>query len=278
MNRHKIREISEDHYDNLEEAISHLKKDPHAAAIHRFRVECKKQRAFFRMLSEALPGNRRIRITKDLKKLYHLAGIIREHQLQERRVLKGTRLAPKPPRVYLNLLQQKIDQLNPALYKIVSKDLLPTCRKMTNALLPSQFPVARFREYIMLQWDSIYSVLDSRNFSDRNIHLIRKKMKDLHYNTRYFEGISPEQLGRIVWKGKDAEWIDKLLTELGNFQDRCNSIALLRAHWLNKFDVYNKRLLERLKKEWIEDKLLKKQKILQKLVNNFCRQQAVVLA
>ncbi|NOT50207.1 MAG: CHAD domain-containing protein [Chitinophagaceae bacterium] len=269
MNRKLLEKISNDHYDKMAGIVSGLLKGINQATIHRFRVEYKKLRAFFRMLSIAEPGVKRIRIQKELKNAYTIAGSIRDLQLQERRVLKATLRDSKKPRTYLNLVQEKIDKLQPELIEILSGNSIEKSRRKTGRLLPSKFLLSSFRQYVQEKWELIYAILASGNFSDSNIHIIRKNLKDLYYNVKQYTGLRQERLSVLVWKERDEAWFDKLLMELGSFQDRCNSVALLKAYWLIKSGNYNKTQLERIKKEWIKDKIARKQSLLQTIRNNF---------
>ena len=117
-------------------------------------------------------------------------------------------------------------------------------------------------------------ILVSRHFSDDNIHAIRKSLKDLFYNLKIYEGAEHELLSLSIWKGKDEQYFNKLLDELGSFQDKCTAIALLKSYWLNSLNTYNRELLERIKKGWVKDKVRMKKMLVKKLKADVVLQQA----
>ncbi|MEJ0105929.1 MAG: hypothetical protein WDO19_26740 [Bacteroidota bacterium] len=39
-------------------------------------------------------------------------------------------------------------------------------------------------------------------------------------------------LAMSIWKGKNEAWFNALLDELGNFQDKYTSVALLKSYWI----------------------------------------------
>ena len=87
----------------------------------------------------------------------------------------------------------------------------------------------------------------------------------MFYNLKVYEGIEHEILYISIWKGKDGQYFDKILDELGSFQDNCTSIALLKSYWLNSLNTYDRELLELTKKQWIKNKVSMKQLLLKKL-------------
>ena len=87
----------------------------------------------------------------------------------------------------------------------------------------------------------------------------------MFYNLKIYVGVEYEQLSLTIWKGKDEEYFNKLIDELGSFQDKCTAIALLKSYWLNSLNKYNRELLERIKKGWIKDKVSMKQLLVKKL-------------
>ena len=72
-----------------------------------------------------------------------------------------------------------------------------------------------------------------------------------------------------VWKGMDAKYIDELLNELGDFQDKCTAIALLKTDWLVQLKTDNRTLLKQVKKRWIQDKRVVKHSLVSKLTIDF---------
>ena len=259
MNQEQIKHITNNHYRKLKKHIKKVSEDFDVEAIHQFRVEYKKLRAFLRMISQQHETAGEIKISKKLKKGYNISGSIRDLQLQQQRILEATKQELKKPQAYLTLLQKEIDKLKPELSEIFLEKPATESKKKTDAFIPDEFPLNSFRNFVQKKWAVVYAIIVSGHFSDDNIHAIRKSLKDLFYNLKIYEGVEHELLSLSIWKGKDEQYFNKLLDELGSFQDKCTAIALLKSYWLNSLHTYNRELLEQIKKGWIKDKVSMKQ-------------------
>ena len=213
-----------------------------------FRLEYKKLRAFLRMISQQHETAGEIKISKKLKKGYNISGSIRDLQLQQQRIMAATKQELKKPQAYLTLLQKEIDKLKPELSEIFLEKPAAESKKKTDALIPDEFPLNSFRNFVHKKWAVVYAIIVSGYFSDDNIHAIRKSLKDMFYNLKIYEGVEHELLSLSIWKGKDEQYFNKLLNTMGSFQDKCAAIALLKSYWLNSLNNYNRELLEQIKK------------------------------
>ncbi len=262
MNKAAIKQVTNHYYRNLKKHFKEIIPGLDVEKIHQFRIAYKKLRAFLRMLSQDRDKNRAIKITKNLKKSYHISGAIRDLQLQRKRITDATKQELKKPKAYLNLIQQEIKELAKELKNIYLEKPVSECKKKTDPLLPNHFPVKRFRNFANRKWVAIYPIILSRRISDANIHFIRKSLKDLFYNGKIYKGIKQEPGALLLWKEKE---IDQLLDELGIFQDKCAAIALLKSYGFSSLNVSNQQLLDGMKNEWIKDKLALKKLLIKKL-------------
>ncbi|MEP7106645.1 MAG: CHAD domain-containing protein [Ferruginibacter sp.] len=254
MNKEQIKHITNQHYRELKKHIKTVAGDFNVEDIHQFRVAYKKLRAFLRMISPVagIPG--KIEISKKLKRAYNISGQIRDLQLQQDRIMAAIKKDLKKPLAYLRMLRKEIGKLKPELSEIFLENPVTECKMKTDASVPEEFPLTNFRNFVQKNWNAVYAIIVSGHFSDDNIHTIRKCLKDLFYNLKTYEGVEREILSLSVWKVKDEPYFNKLLDELGSFQDRCASIALLKSWWLNSLNASNLEMLERLKRSWIKDK------------------------
>lgn len=265
MNHKQIKHITNNHYRKLKKQIKIVAEDFDVEAIHQFRVEYKKLRAFLRMISQQHEMAGEIKISKKLKKGYNISGSIRDLQLQQQRIMAATKQELKKPQAYISLLQKEIEKLQPELSEIFLEKPVTASKNKTDASIPDEFPLNSFRNFVQKKWEAIYAIIASRHFSDDNIHAIRKSLKDLFYNLKIYEGEEHELLSLSIWKGKDEQYFNEILDELGSFQDKCTAIALLKSYWLNKLNTYNRELLERIKKEWVKDKVNMKRLLVKEL-------------
>ncbi len=268
MNHQQVKHISNDHYKKIKKDIEQVSGGFDLEAIHRLRVEYKKLRAFFRMLSAGKNSDEEIRVPKKLKKYYAISGNIRDLQLQQQRILEVAKQMAKRPTVYLRLLQGEIEKLKPELIEIALEDPVTESKKKTDPLLPDKFDLSGFTEYIRHKWAAINGFLLAGNFSDDNIHAIRKFLKDLFYNVKEYKGAKHKTIAAATLNGRNENYFESLLNELGRFQDQCTAIALLKNYWINSLNTYNKEWLENLKKQWIKDKVKMKQVLIRKIKND----------
>lgn len=274
MDKKRIKHISNDHYKELKKLIKKVGEDFDLEAIHQFRVACKKLKAFLRMISKQGNDAEEIKISKKLKKGYEISGAIRDMQLQRPRFIEATKQHHKTPGSYLSLLRKEIEKLKPELAEIIMQNPVHESRKKTEALLPHEFSLGNFKNFVQQKWAAIYAIMGSAYFSDDNIHSIRKILKDLFYSQKIYEVADTEsdQLGLLIWKGKDEIYYKQLLDELGNFQDKCTAIALMKFFWINSLDKYNQDLVELVKKGWMKDKAKLKKMLVKKLKANMAGQ------
>lgn len=265
MNHKQIKHITNNHYRKLKKQIKIVAEDFDVEAIHQFRVEYKKLRAFLRMISQQHETAGEIKISKKLKKGYNISGSIRDLQLQQQRIWEATKQELKKPQAYIQLLQEEIKKLQPELSEIFLEKPATESKKKTDAFIPDEFPLNSFRNFVQKKWAAIYAIIASCHFSDDNIHAIRKSLKDLFYNLKIYEGVEHELLSLSIWKGKDEQYFNKVLDELGGFQNKCTAIALLKSYWLNSLNTYNRKLLEGIKKGWVKDKVSMKRLLVKEL-------------
>ena len=97
MNQEQIKHITNNHYRKLKKHIKKVSEDFNLEAIHQFRVEYKKLRAFLRMILQDHVTAGEIKISKKLKKGYNISGSIRDLQLQQQRILEVIKQELKKP-------------------------------------------------------------------------------------------------------------------------------------------------------------------------------------
>ena len=211
-------------------------------------------------------------ISKNLKAAYRVSGAIRDLQLQQQRIRKATRHDVIKPKAYLSLLQKEINKLKPRLVAILSTNPVDKSKQKTDAIIPHAFSENKFRDFVHKKQGAIFEIIAAGHFTDTNIHAIRKSLKDLFYNFE-IDGLAGQGiLAHGIWKGKDDRYFAGLLDELGQFQDQCIAIALIKPGWLNILPPNNHTQLERIRKVWMKDKLEKKHLLVKKLTNELALQ------
>ena len=265
MNKNQVKHIIDDHYRKLKKQLNHIIPGFDPESIHQFRVAYKKLRAFLRMISQQNKKGRGIKFPKKLKKAYKISGSIRDLQLQQQRILQTINQELKRPKVYLGLLQKEIEKLKPAISEIISEEPVTESKKKTKAAIPDKFTLLDFKVFIQEKWNAVNTIIVSGHLSDERIHAIRKNLKDLFYNLKIFDGIDQDIASISKWKENIEPYIDRLQLDLGNFQDKCVAINLIKLYYPDNLSTVTRKELEQLKKKWESEKLEQKRLLVKKL-------------
>ncbi len=266
MDKDRIAHIINGQYRKLQNHLKKIDKELNSEDIHQFRVEFKKLRAFLRMLSVKREIADEINLSKKLKTCYRITGLIRDFQLQQERIANIVTLQSEKTKAYNKQLQEEIENLKPGLSEHFSENPVFESKQKTKAGLPDEFHLRDFKIFIQKKWNVINGIIASGHFSDENIHTIRKNLKDLMYSVKIYSDLGINIPAVYALKGNDNEYFNLLLEELGYFQDKCTAIALMKIHWLDRLNKYDRELLESIKKIWMKEKTSAKQKLIRKLV------------
>ena len=120
--------------------------------------------------------------------------------------------------------------------------------------MPDNFWAAHFKLFAQQKWAVIHSIITSGNFNDDNMHSIRKNLKDLFYNLTLYKGAEHKKLLHRITNGKSKQYFEELIDELGNFQNKCMAVSLLKPYQLNRVSQHDRELLEKIKKRWVKEK------------------------
>ena len=268
MDKSDPKNIIKKHYRKLVKLITVVHKHFETESIHELRVEYKKLRAFLRMISEEKDDEQKIKIPGKLNEAYRIAGSIRDLQLQYQSILAITKEEIKKPETYLKLLKQHIKKLKPKFSNIPLKKTIKKAIKKTGELTVEEINSIQSGKFINNNCKAIIVIIKSRNFSDVNMHSIRKYLKDIFYTVQQLKDVDEATKFNIA-KFSDIEkkYFDELLDELGNFQDKITSITLLEDQWLQPLNTFNRQILMHIKKTITADKNTIKNDLVNKLQN-----------
>ncbi len=265
MNKAQIRNVTDDYYDKMNKNIKKIEIDFDVEAIHQFRVTYKKLRAFLRMLSAHHETAGEIKVSNHLKTCYALLGGIRDLQIHQQKILEITTATTKKPVGYFKAIQNEIKKLQPELAEVLQSTPVVASRLKTNASIPHKFALKSVEKFVQKKWIAMHAIISSKHFSDDNIHSIRKHLKDIFYNLNVYHRPEHNTLAQSTWKNKEEAHFAKLLAELGDFQDKCTSIAFMKTYWLNSLTPGNKQFLHGIKTMWLKDKANMKRRLVRKL-------------
>lgn len=214
------------HYHNLLEDFA-------PNAIHHFRLEIKKLKAFLHLIYVE-KEDYRSKIPKDIKLFYNLSGNIRNLQLHQNRVKDLCNdLLLEIPAMYLQYfddeekgLKKQARQMAKNISikdfenKLIEEVSGKITRKMQNDFI--QKNLTRFHELLALSF-----------YTDEALHEVRKIMKDLMYNVKYLEA------GGLIPSLPGLKSMNAITTILGDYHDLCISLSLLNSTYVTEITDAN---------------------------------------
>lgn len=265
MGKSVIKNIIKNHYRHLNKFIKKVNKHFKPESIHQLRVEYKKLRSFLRMISVENEGVKKIKLAGKLKKGYQIAGEIRNLQLQHPRIKEGK---TKPAEAYLQLLEQNIKTLKPEFSAIPLKKTIKKSIKKLKELNGKKISTTQGIKFIKNNCAAITAIITAGDFTDVNMHAIRKYLKDIFYTIHAFEDAKKElKFDNSSTANDEMKYFDRLLEELGNFQDEVTSLAMLNEQRLNSLNNGDRQILAGIKEIFTADKYAIKNNLIIKLQN-----------
>ena len=189
--------------------------------IHDFRVSVKSLRSILRLM-ESCAEDDKFRMPKKLKRLYGIAGIIRESQLEKNMLYKKRVDAPK----YVDALMHNIKEQKNAWYKHYSKK---TIRKVLKRITTYRYKPLNPEAVNVFYHTRIASFKDLAPLpTDTQLHQVRKDLKDI----LLIENFLPSELKRAVqFPNKNLLGkLEELAQTIGSYNDE----RLMLQH-VNKF-------------------------------------------
>ncbi len=272
MTRCETMHIIRSHYHTLSRYSAIIKKKFKPEDIHQFRVEYKKLRAFLRMISFNRSEGSELKIGTKIKKRYGTLGKMRDSQLQQLRFRKTSKEQIHPNKIYFASLNKNIRELKSTFTNKPFKKLCSKGIRKNAALLYGGFAKEEYEKYIDYEWTKIGSVISGNDFSDSNIHSIRKCIKDIYYNVQ-----AVEKAGSFntAFKNESTinqlQYFNELLEDLGNFQDTCTAIDMLESRLVHSADLQEQQFLIHHRTKLTDEKNAMKDLVIEKLMHHFAK-------
>lgn len=214
MEQEKIKAIIKEQVNKLDDLSNEVGKEFDKDAIHDFRVAAKMLRSFIRLL-RMQTNDKELKFTKSFKRLYQIAGAIRDAQLERERMVDKQAMLP----TYMAQLEQKTAAQKQEWLKHYSKKVI---KKLEHRLVDRKYekinPEA-LPSFCMMQMTAI-DITDKQQtiLTDNELHTIRKHVKDIVYTTK---------LAKQKWKAGykktqnlSIDQLDILASEIGDYNDQ----------------------------------------------------------
>lgn len=248
----------------IEKLINRMEENFEQEAIHDFRVDSKKLRAFLRLINHEPSFTGNLKIPKQLKKIYTACGSIRDLQLQIGRI-KVLFENTDPPNAYLELLEKALiseTRKCKTLFKQLPlrKSIVPSTTHLPSILSKDCF-TNFFREKVA----DCLSILTSAAITDSSMHSMRKNIKDIIYIYKIYDDYTKTKVPASVWNKIEFSKALKDAQTLGLYNDQCIAISFLQAGWLKSVNLKERKRLQTIRKNWLLENEQIRNNISQKL-------------
>jgi CHAD domain-containing protein len=245
------------HIGNIKKHCHRLPGSFDQEDIHDLRVNYKKTRAFLRLL-QLEKGAGGLHLPDKLKAVYQVNGKVRDLQLFLAE-LHTLGIAPALPSCTTRWNQQLFSHKEEAVRTIEALHF----KKLLNDLikeLPRQLHDDTIKKFMQQKIAAIHIVLLAAD-NEKDIHTIRKQVKDIVYTMRIYENDWAIPFPVSGWKSEKE--LSDLASTLGDFNDRCLAISLLQSGYNAECGENEKSKLQQLEKEWELQKETQQQQLLQ---------------
>lgn len=264
MDKKEIRHIVHVFYKKLKKRFNQISPGFDPEAIHQYRVEHKKLRAFLRLLS-LQSKNDKIKIPGKLKRIYRCTGELRDLQLLEQKLALSSIPGDMSRQTCLDNIRLDIQALKEQFAEIAQKKIIAAARNKTDNDLPRRCTLPGIIKFATKNWDSINTLISMHQFRDKQIHAVRKNLKDLSYNLKHFKGAEVDILSLGNWNNSSIQYIETLMDALGNFQDNGKAVALLTRYIADDRNAAYQPALKKVVKAWEMEKQRRKQFLVHQL-------------
>lgn len=257
MKREELEKVVEKHIDAIDKHSNKLPGSFDQEDIHDLRVNYKKLRAFLRLLQlEKDAGD--LSIPDKLKSLYHHCGTVRDWQLFLAE-LQHTGVTAKLPDCMQRWNHQLFTYKWQAVHAIEAMHFKKILHVITKEL-PGKLHDDTVKRFMHKKIAAIHIlVLAAEN--EKDLHAIRKQIKDIIYNIRIFDNDRGIRFPFRGWKGEKE--LNKMATTLGDFNDRCLAISLLQPSYIIKCNTDEQHVLRNLQMNWLHEKEAQQLQLLQ---------------
>lgn len=241
--------------------------------VHDLRVEYKKLRAFIRLLRESRHA-RDITMPPAIKNIYHAAGRVRDLQLFipkviEKEAAEGIVLAE-----YLTYLQQRLFSAKVSVVKVIEHLRAGKAINQLIKELPASLEDKNIRRFIHRKIASVQVILLALE-QDRELHAIRKQLKDILLNIRLFDSDWGISFPVTAWRSEKR--LTDVAASLGEYNDRCRALSFLSESMIYTLPDIEKDALRAWRAGLLQEKEQLRQQVMEQvsqlqLISNFEKQ------
>ena len=262
MRKSRIIHIVNSYFLKLKEHFSVVQKSTTSETIKPLRIEIKKLRAFLRLVMLESKEPHRLELPQDLEKLHKTGGKVRDLQLHEQRIREAVKKTPGVLFNLNNLLYPSRKELKKEKKHFFSHKDFPGKEKKLIENLPAGYNTATIKRFFRQKLDGIAEIIAAGTYTDKELHSIRKKLKDVLYIIKLYRIEIKRPLGFRFWNSKELQKAKNLEDLLGFFNDSCNALSLLNSFDFNKAGNEEKKLVNNVRRQVLAKKRELKSQVL----------------
>lgn len=265
MNKQSPAHIIHKFFKRLTKYSAKIKEDDSGEAIHLFRIEIKKLRAFLRLLSLELREDDELKLPPEIKKMYKYAGKLRERRLHRKRIeAAGKNIQPSFRSIRGNW---KVDTEKKAgkEHKWLSGKDFSVAERGLKKKLPDEPGNDAVNAFFRLKIDNILTLINKGSYTTSELHAIRKSLKDIIYTIKLYRTEMKVNLSFIFRDKRREELAAHLAHELGTYNDLCSDISFLKKAMKKNDDHNAKKEMQSLYNIWLAGKRKLKKKIVKSI-------------
>ena len=233
----------------IEKYSSQIGEDFDKDLIHEFRLSIKSLRSLLR-LSASRSNGVKARLPKKLKRLFDIAGAIRESELEKELLIKTHINVPD----YFEFLDNKIAEQKSEWTKHFSRKVMIRARKKIKGYKYKALNSETLNNFVSANLSSLSTLASAP--PDEKVHDVRKNLKDV---LNIIKLLNVKKLGSVGLSGQPAiTELQKLAEIIGNYNDKRVMLEHITAFQLH--DVNDNEMAAIKQFEQTEKKKLKNEK------------------
>jgi CHAD domain-containing protein len=213
MKQQKIKKILSEKLDELSGLCKKISPDFDKESIHNFRVAVKTFRSFLRLLRMNGNNDKHLILSKKIKRLYHIAGAIRDAQNELEKLTVKQLALP----VYLYNLHQIINRQQNEWRKNYTKKLFHKFKSKVTGLVYQPLPKEALINFINMKMTAIHTLSYIMSPTDNQVHGIRKLVKDILYVSKLTEKNQKQACIRLI--DTPIEKLEQIADAIGEYND-----------------------------------------------------------
>ncbi len=219
----KVKSILQKKATKMAEVCTAIHENFKEEDIHKFRVQLKSLRAFIRLL-KIISGQKGLKISRHVKRLYKILGKMRDSHLQLATLTKQQLALP----AYLEILNKNIKKQKKKWCENYSPKKLERFKTRYDGIVQDDFSVAILASYLVSKIQAIRKICRDVMLTDARIHELRKQLKDMLYVMDIAKEEWPE--GKQLVKQWPVKQIAQLATDIGKYNDGRIRLAQLNSY------------------------------------------------